>query len=144
MKKKAVLMSILSLSLLTTSISPSLAEAKNTETPKTQTSAILYHDEFVQKMDGEKTTVKTIEDIDTITTTFESQKGTQEFKTNKDSGKITVSSDYLSEAAVKENEDQVNQIAKQFVEENKEAITTNKTPLSKESSNSIDIQRKGK
>ncbi|MED1124194.1 hypothetical protein [Bacillus atrophaeus] len=49
MKKKAVLMSILSLSLLTTSISPSLASAKNTETTQTKSSMILYQDEFVQK-----------------------------------------------------------------------------------------------
>ncbi|MDG3074748.1 hypothetical protein [Bacillus halotolerans] len=145
MKKKAFLMSILSLSLLTTSISPSLASAKNTETTQTKPSTILYQDEFVQNMDGEKTTVRTVEDVDIITTTFKSQKGTQEFKTDKDSGKITVSSNYISDAAVKENEEQVNQIAKQFIEENKEAITSNNASLSKLSSDSIDIQkRKGK
>ncbi|WNV80947.1 hypothetical protein RUL31_06615 [Bacillus atrophaeus] len=145
MKNKAVLMSILSLSLLTTSISPSLASAKNTETTQTKSSMILYQDEFVQNMDGEKTTVRTVEDVDTITTTFKSQKGTQEFKTDKDSGKITVSSNYLSDAAVKENEEQVNQIANQFVDDNKEAITSNNASLSKVNSDSIDIQkRKGK
>ncbi|MCY7766642.1 hypothetical protein [Bacillus inaquosorum] len=145
MKKKAVLMSILSLSLLTTSISPSLASAKNTETTQTKPSTILYQDEFVQNMDGEKTTVRTVEDVDTITTTFKSQKGTQEFKTDKDSGKITVSSNYLSDAAVKENEEQVNKIANQFVDDNKEAISSNNASLTKVSSESIDIQkRKGK
>jgi hypothetical protein len=72
----------------------------------------LFKEEFFFKVKDEKYHVETVENAYSIITTVYSRKGCQKFITNKFTGEISVTSDYLKSKEIEEEEKSVNTIAK--------------------------------
>ncbi|MEK4182840.1 hypothetical protein [Bacillus sp. FSL K6-1145] len=92
MKKRALFIILLSLSLILTSVPPSFANKKNTSK---ENDSFKNHEEFTEEIDGLKTNIKTMENDSQHVTTFKTELGTITYTSNKETGNISVSSNYL-------------------------------------------------
>jgi hypothetical protein len=79
-----------------------------------ETQEILYKESFTEKVKGVQYEVETAEYQDFIVTTVRDKKGFQKFATNKSTGHVTVTSDYLKGNEVEEAEKSVNELAIQL------------------------------
>jgi len=122
MKKRALFIILSSLSLILTSVPPSFATEKNTSK---ENDSFKNHEEFTKEIDGLKTNIKTMENDSQHVTTFKTELGTITYTSNKETGNISVSSNYLKSDEIAAIEDQVNKIANSIVLENQTNQVTN-------------------
>ncbi|MEH7733698.1 hypothetical protein [Bacillus pumilus] len=115
MKKRVLFIILLSLSLILTSVPPSFATEKNTSK---ENDSFKNHEEFTEEIDGLKTNIKTMENDSQHVTTFKTELGTITYTSNKETGNISVSSNYLKSDEIAAIEEQVNKIANSIVLEN--------------------------
>lgn len=121
--KTKVLLCTLSLSLVVPSFGASLAQAESPQEPLIEKSSPTGNEFTYEDESGVKQKVTTTENGKFNNVIIKNDKGTQKYSTDKSTGYVSVTSDYLSEDEVKETEKMVNNMAKQFDDQIPEGTT---------------------
>ncbi|MCY7861203.1 hypothetical protein MOD67_14340 [Bacillus licheniformis] len=110
---KKIVAPVVSAALLFSAAAPVYAQDQvKEEVPAS--SDVMTQDEFTFDFQGAQNEVRNVEDDKTLTTTIKTDKGIEQYVTDKRSGYISVSSDYLSSSEIKQYEAAVNGMANQF------------------------------